>query len=247
MTLSAGKLALSAATAFAFAATGAAAQEKTAAFLYAYTIKPGARADFDNGYKKHLDWHAGKNDKLVWYGWYVSSGENVGMFIDGTFGASLADIDARPNLPGDGADFAATAAPHADAAWYAAYRYLPEASTADTLERREPSAVLDAYRVDIAPGAMAAFESALAKLAANDRGSGVAWYRPALGGDLSTYLALAPRKTWEDLDGYDSLRGLFLRSGGGDGKTVDNALKLVASVKSEIWSYRADLSYFPPE
>lgn len=247
MTLKPTGFVLSAAAALLFAATNVQAQEKTAAFLYAYSIKPGARADFDNGYKKHLDWHTGKNDRLVWYGWYVVAGDNVGMFVDGTFGASLADIDARPDLPGDGADFAATAAPHADAAWYGSYRYLPEASTADTLERREPSAVLDVYRIEIAPDAMAAFETALAKLAANGEGAGVAWYRPALGGDLSTYLALAPRTRWQDLEGYDSLRGLFLRSGGGDAKAIDNALKLVRFVKSEIWSYRADLSYFPAD
>lgn len=223
----------------------AVADEPTAAFLYAYNLKDGARADFENGYRQHLDWHAGKNDHLVWYAWNVVSGPNVGMFIDGTFGATLADIDARPDLAGDGADFAKTSAPYADAAWYASYRHLPEASTASTLEDRQPSAVLDAYYVDVKPSSTAAFEQALARIAAEAEGAGVAWYRAGLGGSLTTYLALAPRGNWAELEGYDSLRGLFARTGGGDAKAIGRAVGLVETVRSEIWSYRSDLSYFP--
>src|SRR5258706_9722604 len=66
-----------------------------AAFLFAYHLKPGMQASFDEGYRRHLAWHQGKRDTLVWYAWYVTSGERTGLFIDGSFGAPFAAFDQR--------------------------------------------------------------------------------------------------------------------------------------------------------
>jgi hypothetical protein len=50
---------------------------------------------FDAGYQKHLAWHRAHQDPLVWYGWTVTHGPRMGMFIDGTFGAPFAAFDQR--------------------------------------------------------------------------------------------------------------------------------------------------------
>ena len=71
--------------------------------LYFYSIKD--QPAFEEGYRRHLSWHGSQKDQLVWYAWTIESGLRRGEFVDGTFGASFAGLDARPNLSGDGADF----------------------------------------------------------------------------------------------------------------------------------------------
>lgn len=43
----------------------------SAAFLFAYYPKEGMSVQFNQGYKRHLDWHREHKDPLVWYAWYV--------------------------------------------------------------------------------------------------------------------------------------------------------------------------------
>ena len=57
-----------------------------AAFLFAYDIPPGMQTRFEEGYHRHLEWHRQAKDPLVWYGWYVMTGDKLGRFVDGTFG-----------------------------------------------------------------------------------------------------------------------------------------------------------------
>ncbi|MCI0695040.1 hypothetical protein L0337_23900 [candidate division KSB1 bacterium] len=86
-------------------------ESENAAFLFTYYPKEGMKSQFENGYKEHLNWHRQKNDNLVWYAWYVASGNRLDLFIDGAFGISFADFANRVDLRGDVADFAQTTAP----------------------------------------------------------------------------------------------------------------------------------------
>jgi len=76
--------------------------------------KPGQAASFEDGYHKHLQWHAANKDSWSWYGWYFISGPRDGQFIDATFGHSWSDFDHPVNPAGDGADNALHTEPFAN-------------------------------------------------------------------------------------------------------------------------------------
>lgn len=226
-------------------ATAARAQEQ-AAFLFTYDIDRGEGAAFEAGYAAHLQWHAAHADALPWYGWYVTSGPRTGLFVDGTFGVTFAAMDARPDPAGDGADMEASVLPHAKARAYSAHVLWPEVSTTRSLEARQPSPTLDVYDLRVAPGEIAAFETALLAAAKTGKGRlGWTWYRLAGGGELGSYLVLVPRRTWADLaDRLADLPGLIAAAyGAGPGQA--RAAALVKSVEVETWSYQPKLSRLP--
>lgn len=203
-----------------------------AAFLFAYDVDRGKEQAFEVGYAAHLGWHAEHRDTLPWYGWYVSSGPRTGLFIDGTFGVPFAAMDRRVDPSGDGADMADKVLPFAKARSYTALELWPEVSTIRTLEDRKPSAVLDAFTVNVAPAKITAFESALLK---QPKRRPAAWYRMVSGGSAGAYLALVPRESWADL--ADRPRG---PSG-----LLGEAAAVVETVEVESWSYRPRLSRIP--
>lgn len=215
-----------------------------AALLYAYEIDRGEGEAFEAGYKAHLDWHRGRNDRLVWYGWYVVAGARVGAFVDGTFGADFADVDARPALKEDGAHFTEHVAPYASPTRYAVYELWGGPSTAPTLEDRDPSRYLDAYFLEVAPAEAAAFEKRLASLPKSN--APLAWYRAGPGAPAPGYMLLAPRRDWASFAGRGVSFGDLIRAAyNADEADVAALARSIGKIDSEIWAYRPDLSYIP--
>ena len=93
--------------------TAASAQHSLAAFSV-WKPKDGQGEHFEAGYKKHLAWHLGAQDKWNWYGWFIISGERDGLFVDATFGHNWADLDHRVDPAGDAANNALNTEPYAD-------------------------------------------------------------------------------------------------------------------------------------
>jgi hypothetical protein len=226
-------------------ATAARAQEQ-AAFLFTYDVDRGEEAAFEAGYAAHLQWHAAHADALPWFGWYVTSGPRTGLFVDGTFGVPFAAMDARPDPAGDGADMEARVLPHAKARAYSAHVLWSEVSTVRSLEARQPTPVLDAYDLRVAPGDVAAFESALLAAAKTGKGRlGWTWYRLTGGGEIGSYLVLVPRRTWADLAGRPTdVAGLMAAAYGGSPAPA-RAAALVRDAEVETWSYQPKLSRLP--
>lgn len=159
----------------------AAAQTGGTAHLYAYRVldRPG----FEAGYRRHLEWHARKQDQLAWFAWYVSEGERKGAFIDGTFGTTPEALAARPDQPGDAADFRANAAPFARALGDEGWELWRAASSAAPLEDRKPGRAVRA--ILYAAGDTARFEAAVRAR----RLAGASWYRARQSG-AGTHLLL---------------------------------------------------------
>ncbi len=85
------------------------------AFLSAYQPRAEHAQLFEEGYRRHLDWHRTHGDSLSWIGWTIVLGDRVGGFVDGAFGISFRALDERVDPRGDRADAAATFLPHATA------------------------------------------------------------------------------------------------------------------------------------
>ncbi|MGK6318826.1 hypothetical protein [Sphingomonas sp. DT-204] len=219
---------------------------KTIAQFYSYRLTDRAR--FESGYRAHLGWHARRQDRLVWYAWTVRSGPRQGQFIDATAGASLADLDARPDLAGDGADFARTAAPYAEPIDVETWELWPEPSTATPLEDREPSRVVDVFLIRVNPGEEQAFERAIGNMAARHCGAAlrVSWYRKLRGGQVPAYMVLLARDRWADLGrAGGTLSSLLAGAYRAQPAEIQPALGLVASIITESWSYEPRLSLIP--
>lgn len=69
-----------------------------------WKAKDGQTQNFENGYKKHLNWHKTNGDQWGWYGWFFISGPRYGQFVDATFNHQWADFDKAVKPADDMAD-----------------------------------------------------------------------------------------------------------------------------------------------
>lgn len=203
------------------------AQTGDAAHLYAYRLSDKAR--FEDGYRRHLAWHADRRDKLAWYAWYVTAGGRAGAFVDGTFGATPEALENRIEPDADAADFRANAAPFATALGNEGWTLWRAASRATSLEQRRPDALI--HVLAIKPDDNARFEAAIGKhpLPAS------AWYR-AVGKTPAPYLLIVPARSASALPSAEAIFG-----------RAHPSLPLVKVVRAETWQYAPRLAWMPGE
>ncbi len=226
----------------------------SAAFLFGYFPTEGAGERFEEGYRRHLDWHEEHGDRLPWYAWYVITGDRIGLFIDGTFGVGFADIDARPDPAGDRADFEQSAGPFARPDFRSVYRVRHDLSSVTPLENRQPSRMVQAIRYRVRPGGQAAFEAAVRAHHESIRGGsnptapGYTWYELVSGGEQPAYLLMIPLGSWADLGTAITDLGPFVTGrleNDGEAPPGAGASGIVDSILSETWVFRSDLTYLP--
>lgn len=216
--------------------------------LYSYRLADAPR--FREGYRAHLRWHAQARDRLVWYAWTVQSGPRKGLFIDGTAGATLAGLDARPDLAGDAADSARNLGDSAQAMDIETWSLLPGPSTATPLEARRPGKAIDAFLLAVPPGRALGFEQALANLARQRRPAAapLSWYRRMRGGAEASYMLLVTRDTWAEIEAQGATLGEILaRAYAAPEAAVTAALAPIETLATETWTYESRLSLIPGE
>jgi hypothetical protein len=214
--------------------------------LYSYELKD--RVQFEQGYRRHLAWHAAHDDKLVWYGWMVDSGRRKGLFVDGTAGASYTALDARPDLAGDGADATLNFVPFVQAVNVETWELWRMPSTATPLEDRAPGTLMDVFVMHAAPGAGLNFERELSRLAADRRASApsLTWYKAVRGEGLPAYMLVLSRNDWADIErAGGTLSALLARAYGAAPEKIEKLLGALTDVEVESWSYQPRLSLIP--
>ncbi|MEP7006477.1 MAG: hypothetical protein ABI810_10865 [Sphingomonas bacterium] len=228
----------------------AGAQEPATAILQLYSYHLVDPPRFREGYRAHLGWHARHRDPLAWYAWTVQAGPRRGQFIDGTAGASLAGLDARPDLPGDGADFVATVGDSAQPIDVETWALWAAPTTATPLEDRKPGKTVDVFLLTVSPGHALAFERAVARLAQKRRAGGaqLSWYRRLRGGGAASYMLLVARERWADIAANGgTLPEILSRAYGARSAGVEAALAPVEALATETWTYEPRLSLLPGE
>ncbi|WP_162258373.1 hypothetical protein, partial [Frateuria sp. Soil773] len=207
-----------------------------AAHFYVYKMQPGAADKFEQGYRRHLQWHRAHRDPLAWYGWSIEDGERSGYFVDASVGEPFAAFDRRVDVAGDGADFRANAAPYAVPMGQPAYVLLREASTGTPLEDLKPSATMQVTHVRVRLGMEARFEHALsvARQALQKLPGAPAhtWYRLVTGGDTAQYMLLVARDGWAGYDRFERSLGSLLA---GDEAAQRDVAEAVQSATTETW------------
>lgn len=213
--------------------------------LYFYTIKD--QSAFEEGYRRHLHWHAAHNDPLVWYAWNVDSGTRKDLFVDGTFGATFAGLDARPDLSGDGADFGRNVTPYVSAVDIETWTLWAQPSTATPLEDRRPNATIDVFLLQVNPEEVSSFEAEVEALAGTKRDAiKLSWYRMARGNNLPTYVLLLTRKNWVDLESAGPMLNEMLAKAYASTPTqAAEVLRHVRTIRTETWTYEPRLALIP--
>lgn len=238
------------------AAPSAAAEQANsgdrAAFFFAYHPKPGMKHLFEEGYRRHLDWHRDKGDRLPWLAWYVTSGDRLGLFVDASVGVPFSAFDHRVELQADAADFAQTSAPFAEDAFRSLYRLRSGLSTGQPLEDRRPSPMVQVTHYVLRPGTEVRFEGVIGRLTAaleeQDGAPVHTWYELVTGGDQPGFMLMVPRSGWADFgDQRWTIAEILTRAYGSERAAglLDNLAESVARSWTETWSYRENLSYFP--
>lgn len=204
------------------------AQSGTLARIVVIQPKPGRAADFEAGYQRHLEWHRKNDDPWRWYGWSFVLGHRLGLFMDGSFDHTSAELDAAIKPAEDGADNAANVTPHADFVSHGVYERRDAISRGNPLPDTSAMLVLDTY--EVVQGQEGAFEKALvqsAKLAGIGRFTG---YKLRIGGSRSEYLVMRSATSFGNAT---SLPAIEIPPG------------IVVRATSELLRYRPELSYEP--
>lgn len=114
---------------------------------------------FEEGYRRHLGWHAAHNDPLAWYARTIDSGTRKGPFVDGTFGTTFAGIDARPDPSGDGVHFGRNVTPYVTTLDIETWMLWARPSIATPLEERRPGTIIDVFLLQVDPVEAPSFEA----------------------------------------------------------------------------------------
>lgn len=221
-------------------ATPAAASAQSngeAAFLFGYRPRPGMDAEFAEGYRRHLAWHADQRDSLTWLGWSVLAGAGLGMFVDGVFGIRFQAFDERVDPQGDARDAAVNVTPFAQPEYRHAYRLRRDLSSATRLEDRTPSPMQQVLWLSVTSTGVQEFERVFAATRAVPGGVlDFATYELVAGGEQPAYMLIVQLDSWANLEDAECDPGrLVLRTAG----------SAVTHARSEIWVYRRDLTYIP--
>jgi hypothetical protein len=214
-----------------------------AAHLFGYVPKPGMEAQFDAGYRRHLEWHRTHADPLVWYGWYVTHGPRMGTFIDGSFGAPFAAFDQRVAIADDVRDADRNVTPYADAAFRTVYRVRRDLSTATPLEEWKPTAMVQVHTYKVRLGKAKQFEQIVKRM---PKLGAFTWYE-GVGGTDSEYVLMVARDGWANFDSPGDLEGVLatIEDPTTRRELLSGYAAFVEDVTSEIWRYRSDLSLIP--
>jgi hypothetical protein len=229
-------------------AAPACADQALAAHFFFYQPEAGKTAAFEQGYRRHLEWHREHHDPLAWYGWSVTDGPRAGQFVDASMGEPFAAFDRRVDPAGDAANAKINVLPFATSLSSPTYVLRAELGTGTPLEQGRPGATVQVSVFYLRPGREARFERAVAvarrTLAAQSGMPAHTWYRLVVGGEAPQYMLMVSRKDWSSYDGFErDLAGLLA----GDDAALEDYAASVRSVEVETWSYRPELSLLPPK
>lgn len=219
------------------ASSGAVSAQETGsvARVLIWQLKPGMTRDFEEGYKRHLDWHRRHHDTWAWHGWMIISGERDGYFMDASFQHRWADFDA-PVTPAaeDSADNDLNVGAYADVRSAATYEAIAGEPNRELLT----STLLTVHHFGVVPGAASEFESLMGS---ELRAAGTARHallRPANG--ATEYLLLLPAAKQSEYGAQAEVVRRVLESVRRKSKNA-----LIVAWRTETGRYRPDLSNVP--
>ena len=241
---------------FTVAAIAALAQEKTVNIgqVFAMVPKPGMTKQFEDGRKRHMEFHRKNNDTWSWLTFQIMTGDATGTYLSTTFGHTWKDFDTWEDKLGmaDSADSETNLMPYLAATTESIWMVMPDAS--NQVPTAPTSKMLEVEHFMLKPGSEADFEYSIDKVNDAIKKSGwpghATWYELMNGGEGPHYVLAIPHDNWADMaEPTPSLVAMLEKTLGRHeaDMLVHGFEKSVAREWSEIVVYRPDLSYVAPK
>ncbi len=217
---------------------------------YHFIVKQGHSAEFEAGFKMHVQWRKAHNDPWGWEVWQLDAGERLGRYVAISGGHKWADLDSY-DLPGWLENWNVTAEPHIQQidAWIDRLM-LDGSRPPDGPPTDGAVAQVVVYRFRPGKQGQAMKASREFTEAANQANWSprYVFLTPVAGDTPGTVTFVLLASNWAGLE-EPSPNSLEMLSGViGE----EQAQKLIASwdeavemVSSEIWRFRADMSHMP--
>ena len=212
-------------------------------------IQPGKSTQFEEGWKKHGDWHRKQNDPWTWLAWQVITGPDSGTYCAGSFGHNWEDFD-NPRFPADAdlADVAATFGPFVREHEFTFWTALPNVSNPSEGQPAMSSVIFFHTRYGTEENfnhLIGEFHKAIEK---TNMPWNYEWYALVSGGNVGTYALVLPRPNFAAFNPTGKPFPKMLEEA--YGKAGADALlakwrKVVKSANSELSRSRPDLGYIP--
>lgn len=214
--------------------------------------KSGMMKQYEEGRKKHMDWHRKNNDSWAWIVYQVMTGESTGAYLSTTFGHTWKDMDDWDAAHGeaDTADANANMGPAIGAQQESIWAFMPRASKvpADST----PAKMEEVLHFLLKPGEEREFNYGIHKITEAINKTNWAthfeWFVLVNGGEGPHYVLVIPLRSWADMKEPEPSFDMMLEKALGKHeaeevmKSVDRATK---RQWSEIIVYRPDLSHIP--
>ncbi len=216
-----------------------------------HTPMPGMKAAYEEGVKKHHQWHKEHNDTWTFNVWQITSGPRTGDYVHVTSGHQWGDFDlSRYDSKAHGMDANANIWKVRASTETRFWKRLPELSTIQ--ENGGPAPMVRVIFMEVKPGKGSLLTSAIKRMrearAKSDRIREGYFYSSVNSGSRGTYMLVVPQKNWADLAQAGSTRAVLNEVyGHNESQLIMSSFSeaLENPTSSAIYVYRPDLSYIP--
>jgi len=237
-----------------FLASKGTAQEAEPGNIVRATINtpmPGMRAAYEEGVKRHQQWHREHKDTWTYNVWEQVSGPGTGNYVHRTAGHHWADFDqSRFDAQAHSANAAENIWKHR-AATETQFSFLVR-SLSTIAERDGPPAMVVVNTVKLKPDKGPLLASAVREIreARKKVGKSREFYVNWLvnSGINGTLMMVSPRENWADRGGPWGENRAVLTEVHGEGQArliMDRFSEAIEESTSAVFKYRPDLSYHP--
>ena len=217
--------------------------------VYFVRAQAGAEQQWEDAYTRHVAWHRAQNDPWGWPVWQIVTGERTGQYVIGTFDHDWTDLDRGELGARDRADARENQNRYAASTSVEIWRRRPELSRPP---EGDPPALAIAYYNTLHQGMLGAYSGAVRKIneAIIAADWGVGYYRNLVvnSGEDPTVVRWLARPSWADFASPEpSFPAMLADAYGQEEATaiLETLARTVRTSRSEVWAYRADLSYVP--
>lgn len=226
-------------------------QPGTVARVAVWKAKGGMRQQFEQGLKRHNEWHRKQNDTWYLETWEILTGENTGQYVRGTFGHRWEDFDAEEKMrAADAADSAANLEPYMESEAPGFYLLRSDLSLPPAGEG--PSAFAQVTHFFLKSDGVNEFTQGVRRvneaIKKTNWPAQTLWYQLFNGGEGPRFVLVVLRHSWADFQPPDKSLDAMVEEAFGkeEASSVLNAIrKNIRFTRSEILRFRADLSYRP--
>ncbi len=217
-----------------------------------WTIKSGMIEEFEEGLKKHNEFHRSVNDPTALHTWTVINGRDTGTYTRVSFDHDWADFDREAAMAeGDAQDAAANLDPYIEKGIPQHYLFLRDISKQPESEGFGSMISVIFYRLEM--DGEQAFRETIGKVheaitKTEWPSTGYLWYELWSGGAHPTFVLVLPKENWAAMAPLEpSFPAMIMEAyGPEEGKALLETFgRTIKKQWSRIEQYRPDLSYVP--